>query len=241
MLKGGYRKEEYGYIFLYDAFPEKKTDIKNLEKESLPNIITSLTVNLSTLERQVEIVPIDRSVFGKTKDNVTVFDIKLTMSGRGYVSTPKEVEEINLLLDQSKKQAKKLTKEICSHFYLAFNEEDRLKSFLGYFYFIERYTHSTFKTLTYKDDVGKTFSFPSRIEESMDKFFNKSFSEAKNLTQRFYWCAMLVWDSLDEKDMTCFQEIKDFRDKLSHGESVQESTLPVEKAKVLAMKLLGTK
>lgn len=51
---------------------------------------------------------------------------------------------------------------------------------------------------------------------------------------------MLAWDSIEEEDVTCFHELKDVRDRLSHGEHIQELALPVEKAKILAMKLLGT-
>lgn len=241
LLSGGYRQEKDGYILTYDAFPEGKIEIRNWEKEFLPNIITSLTVNLSTLDRQIELIPIDRSVFGTTKDGVTVFDLKFSGSANAYVSVSRKPEELNALLDKSKKQAKKLTKDICGHFYLALNESDRLKKFLGNFYFIERYTHSTFKTLDYNGDAIKTFNIPSRIEGSMSEFFQKIFSESKNLSQRFHWCAMLIWDTIDEKDIACFHELKSVRDRLSHGEHIQESALPLEKAKILAMKLLGTK
>ncbi len=241
LLKGGYRQEKDGYISTYDAFPEGKAEIKNWEKEAVPSIITSLAVNLSTLDRQVELIPIDRTVFGLTKTGVTVFDIKFSGSANAYVSITKKTEEIDSSLDKSQKLFSALTKDTCSHFYAALNETDRLKKYLGYFFFIERLTHSTYKALSFSDSALGVFNIPSRIDSSMKDFFENVFTESKNLSQRFHWCAMLAWDSVDELDVACFLELKKIRDRLSHGEHIEEPTLPVEKAKTLAMKLLGAK
>lgn len=240
-LLGGHRLEKDGNIYTWDAFPKGKLEIRNWENEILPNIITSLTVNLSSLDRQIELVPVDRRVFGTTNKGKTVLDLKMTSSATAYGSAGKKLEEINSMLDKSRKHFIPLKKGMCKHFYLALNEPDRLKKFLGYFYFIERLTHSTFKTLNYESDALKTFNVPTRIEGSMNDFFKNAFSESKNLSQRFYWCAMLAWDSIEENDVTYFRELKDIRDRLSHGEHIHEAMIPVEKAKDLAMKLLGTK
>ena len=241
VLEGGYRLKKDGCIYTWDAFPEGKNEVRNWESDILPNIVTSLTVNLSNLDRQVELVSIDRSVFGMTKEGKTVFNLKMTGSATGYASTAKKLEEINSSLNNSQKQFSNLKKGVCKHFYSALNEPDRLKQYLSYFFFIERFTHSTFKTLKYDNDALKTFNLPSRVEGSMSDFFQKIFSDSRTLSERFHWCAMLAWNSIAEADVTSFLELKAIRDKLSHGEHIQESTLPVEKAKILAMKLLGTK
>lgn len=241
LLKGGYRQEKDGYILTYDAFPEGKIEIRNWEKEILPSVITSLTVNLSTLDRQVELIPIERSIFGLTNDGKTVFDMKFSGSANAYVSKSKKPEEIDSLLDKSQKLFSTITKDMCSHFYTALNETDRLKKYLGYFFFIERLTHSTYKTLSFSDNAIGAFNIPTRLDSSMKVFFENVFTDSKNLSQRFHWCAMFAWDSIDEIDVASFLELKKVRDKLSHGEHIEESALPVEKAKTLAMKLLGAK
>lgn len=112
VMRGGYRQEKDGYIYTYDAIPEGKIDIKNWENESLPNIVTALTVHLSTLERQVDLVPVERSVFGTTKEGKTLFDLKLTGSASAHVSSPQSLEEINSSLERSEKLFSGLTDKV---------------------------------------------------------------------------------------------------------------------------------
>lgn len=240
-LNGGHRLEKDGYIYTYDAFPEGKIEIRNWENDTVPGIVTSLTVHLSTLDKQVDLVPLDRSVFGTTKEGKTLFDIKITGSANLTVSSSKSLEEINSSLEKSENLFSSLTKDMCRHFYTALNESDRLKKFLGYFLFIERFTHSTYKLLSYGNDAYKAFKVPERVEEPAAKFFEQIFCEAKNLSQRFHWCSILAWETIDDQDVVCFLEIKKIRDKLAHGEHIEDSDLPVEKAKALALKLLGTR
>jgi len=239
-LQGGYRQEKNGNILTYDAFPEGKKEIREWESESVPVIVTSIIVNLSTLDRQVDLIPIERIVFGITQDGKMLRDYRITGSASGYFSTTKSIQQINASLERSKNQASVLTKDICRNFYATLNEPDRMKKFLGYYQFIERLTHSTYKTLNFDRDAIDTFNVPVRVKESVTRFFESIFTYPKNLSQRFYWCTILVWNSLNENDVDCFLELKKVRDKLSHGEHIEEYELPVEKAKVLAMKLLGT-
>jgi hypothetical protein len=240
-LRGGYRQEKDGNIYTHDAFPEGKIEIRNWENDVELRIITALTVHLSTLERQVEIVPIARSIFGTTQQGKTVFDIKFTASAKAYVSSPKSIDGIANSLNEAEKLFAELTKDSSRHFYAALNEEDRLKKFLGYFLFIERFTHRTFKSLSFEVNAKQLFSIQQHMEKSAAEFFSMVFSESKNLTQRFHWCAMTVWNQLGDEDINNFIEIKKIRDRLAHGEHINESDLPVEKAKTLGLKLLGTK
>ena len=235
-LRGGYRQEKDGYILTYDAFPDGKKEIREWEDEAIPGIVTSLTVNLSTLEQQVDLIPIERIIFGITSKGQTLFDLKVTGSFSGYVSSPKSLEEINTSLEKSKELLPVLTKDVCRNFYAALNEPDKMKRFLGYFQFIERYTHSTYKSL----DYSKAFNVPDRVKESMMKFSEKIFKNSDDLSKCFYLCSMIAWEKIEDSDVACFLEIKDIRNKLSHGGHVEEKELPVDKAKALALKLLGT-
>jgi len=101
-LKGGYRQEKDGSIYTYDAFPEGKKEIREWEEISLPGIVTSLTVNLSTLDRQIKLVPVERSIFGFTSEGTMLFDLKVTGSASAFVSSPKSIEQINMSLGNSK-------------------------------------------------------------------------------------------------------------------------------------------
>lgn len=240
-LNGGYRQEKDECIFTYDAFPEGKKEIIEWEEERLPGIITSLTVNLSTLDRQVKLVPLESSVFGVTQNGVTVFDLKMTVSGSGYASSPRNTNDFNDQLNSSKGLLPILTRDVCRNFYFALNESDRMKQFLGYFQFIERFTHSTFKNLEFEKDAKGIFELPARLDVQGYKFFEQVFTDAKTISQRFHWCVILEWQNLVDDDIKCFLEIKKIRDRLSHGEHVEESDLPLEKVKTLSLKILGVK
>lgn len=240
-LKGGYRQEKDGNIFTYDAFPEGKEDIKKWEKESLPSIFTSLIVHFSTLDRPASLVHVKRTIFGTTTTGATLFDLKLTGSANLIVSSGKAANEINGCLTSSSALSEKLQYKSSRHLYSAFNESDRLKQFMSYFLFLERHTHSQFKLLSYENDAHVAFNTPERVSETMKVFFESRFNDSKNLAQRFHWCSILAWHQLNDQDVRDFLDVKKIRDKLTHGEDINESELPVEKAKLLALKLLGTK
>ncbi len=239
ILNGGHRKEHDGCIYTYDAFPEGKKDIKKWEKESLPIIFTALTVHFSKLDRPTSLIPVERSIFGTTNSGSTLFDIKLTGSATLIVSSGKTTEEINESLEKSSALLSKLTYKSSRHIYSALNEPDRLKQFMSYFLFLERHTHSHFKSLSYKKNAHAVFNVPERVSQSSKLFFESRFNDSKNLAQRFHWCAILVWQQLNDQDVKDFLDIKKIRDKLTHGEDIEESELPVEKAKLLTLKLLG--
>ena len=123
---------------------------------------------------------------------------------------------------------------------MALEEPDRLKQFLYYFLFIERFTHSQFKKIDYDNYAKNMFNIPARIKNVGMEFFKERQLDAKNLSQRFQWCSLLFWNEIDDSDVTSFKELKKTRDLISHGENVIESTLPVEEIRRLALKLLGS-
>lgn len=236
-LKGGYRQSIDNTIHLHDAFSKDKIEIEEWKEKSLPNIITSLTVHFSTLEKQVKIIPIEESIFGSTKDGKTVFDTRFSMSAEMVVSSPKEHEEVSLNLKNAKELFLKLNEKSSRHIYSALIEPDRLKQFLSYFLFIERYTHSEYSRTKKNSDIESLLTIPSRLSTAGLEFF-KSFQEnAHNLSQKFLWCSLLVWENIDNHDISDFKEVKKVRDKISHGEDIHEAKLPVEKIKTLSLKL----
>jgi hypothetical protein len=199
-----------------------------------------LIVHFSTLDRPASLLPVERSVFGTTDTGTTLFDIKLTGNAILVVSSGKAAGEINESLAKSSALLDKLTYKSSRHIYTALNESDRLKQFISYFMFLERHTHSQFKSLSYENNAYTIFNVPQRINQSAKLFFESRFNDSKNLAQRFHWCAILVWQQLNDQDVRDFLDIKKVHDQLAHGEDIEESELPVEKAKMLALKLLGT-
>lgn len=238
ILKGGFRQKEKDYILVHDAFPNGKTEIKQWEKIDLPSIVTALTVCLSSPDGYLKLVPVDKSIFGKTGDGLTVFDLKITGKMEGYTSIPKRIDAINLSLQDSVNLFSNLDVKISRHIYMALGESDRLKQFIYFFLFVERYTHSQYKLLHYEVEAKELINIPSRLQESATLFFKERHNDAKNLTQRFCWCAILKWNHLNDEDIDCFKEVRNIRNKISHGEDIDEASLPIEKIRKLSLKLL---
>lgn len=242
ILQGGYRKEADGNIYLYDGFPEGKVEIKTWIREELPSIIVSLMVQFSSDDAPVNLVPVHRAIFGKTKDGKSVFDIKAQASSPELtISKNHNAGELETLVKQSANLCSKVNTNEIRNLYSAFNEKDKLKQFLSYFHFVERFTHKNFETLSEKPDLSTILQIPDRLESSGDEFFKGQFRESKNILQRFNWCALVAWENVTDDDMDFFKEAKTLRDKISHGAQYDVTTLPVRKLRNLAFKLVRTK
>ena len=114
-------------------------------------------MHLSEPDLQIKLVSLDRSVYGKTKDNKTLFDLKMTVSMNAFQSRPKSTVDINLSLRKSTNLYSSLDQKTSRHIFMALEEPDRLKQFLYYFLFIERFTHSQFKKIDYDNCAQKMF------------------------------------------------------------------------------------
>jgi hypothetical protein len=122
---------------------------------------------------------------------------------------------------------------------MGLEEKDNLKRFLYFFLFIERYTHHVFGKLNHGEHSNKLMNIPARLKETASEFLIERQKDSKNLSQRFLWCAIFVWKNLENEDIKNFKVLKKQRDKISHGENIDESNLPVGIAIELASKLLN--
>jgi len=239
ILRGGYRQEKDDYILTYDAFENGKKEIEKWELDELPSIITALTVHFSMFNLPVKLITLDRNVYGKTANGKTLFDSKMKISGKGYVSRPKSVDEINSSLQRAVDLYSSLNEKTSRNIFMALEERDPLKQFLYYFLFIERFTHSQFKNINFDDCAKHIFNIPTRLDKAGIGFFKERQLDSKNLAQRFQWCSLLVWDNFNDEDVDAFKSLKKTRDLISHGENVDETKLPIHIARNLALKMLG--
>ncbi|MBD1996111.1 hypothetical protein H6G00_05700 [Leptolyngbya sp. FACHB-541] len=161
------------------------------------------------------------------------------MSATLSLSTRMNLEQVNSLLLSSSKLYCNLDTKISKHFYMGLEEKDKFKQFLYFFLCIERYTHHVFKKIEHDKSCKNLVNIPVRLEESALNFLVEQQQESKNLAQRFHWCSILVWEGVVDEDIKRFKELKRIRDRISHGEDVQESELPVYIARELALKLLS--
>jgi hypothetical protein len=240
ILKGGYRKDEGKYILTYDEFEHGKQQIKEWELKELPSIISSLTLCFSQENLPVKLELITRNVYGKTKDNKTLLDIKMTMSANAFTSHHKSIADIDICLAKSLKLCSVLDWKVSRFIFMALNETDYLKQFLYYFIFIELFTQCEFKKIDSVNSAEHASNIPARIKIMGTALSNKSISQAKTLSLKFLWCSLILWGEINDSDIKLFRGFKKIRNDTAHGnEDSTESPFPVAAIRALAFKLVS--
>lgn len=215
--------------------------MKVKESKIIPQLIASLSVHLSFLNERIRFKPILRETYGKTKSGESIQDIRMEFSLKMLSSKDVNSAEVKKRIQDSLKLYNQLDSKVSSFLHAALEEADRLKQFLNFFLVLEIYTHRVFQTIDFQNYVMEVNNIPDRIQVSGEKFFLERQAESKNLLQRFHWCALLVWEKIDDKDIEDFKSIKKIRDRITHGENVPEATLPVDLAEKLCLKLLSSR
>ena len=103
---------------------------------------------------------------------------------------------------------------------------------------LEVHTHQIFKTLDYTSSFDSINNLPNRIENETKNLFQAYQKEAKNLVHRFIWCSLLSWKDVSDEDIQQFKELKKIRDKIFHGEEIDLRSLPINQARLLALKMI---
>jgi hypothetical protein len=238
ICENGCWKHESEAIITYDCFPAAKEKLREKENKSLATLITSLTAVFSTDSHQVKFIPIAREDFAETNHDLKLHDIRITFKADGYVSQKTSTAVVSSKIDKALSLYKRSASKVGYFFYLAMQESDILKQFIYYFLVIEVLTHKTFNELDYNARISQLNNIPLRIESSVTELLIERQKETRNLSERFIWCAMLKWQEINDADVTQFKIIKRFRDNIYHGEEVAETSLPVNSAKQLALKML---
>ena len=238
ICKTGYWKKESGNIITHDCFTSSKEELVQLEKEKTTSFVTALSAGLSTPEHLVSFIPISRKVYGVTPDNLTIQDILFVVSAESYVSKAFSIDEVVSGVETALTASEKIHSKVGYFFDLAVRESDSLKKFLYYFLVIEVHTHQVFRRLDYLSLFSALNNVPERIESEAKNLLLTYQKDAKNLTHRFVWCSLLVWEDITDEDVTQFKHMKKLRDRIYHGEEVDMKSLPLNQAQKLALKIL---
>ena len=233
----GYWKQDEEYLYTYNCFADAKKALKEKENKIIPSLISSLTVQLSKIHKSIRFRRINRMVYAKTSEDITLFDVRVKLSAQFSTSENVLPNKINDKVNKALDQYSKFEPRVASLFYSGLTEEDRFKKFLNLYQSLEIYIHKTFKQIEFENHVDAVNSSPKRLKKTARKFFINRQAQSKNLTQRFMWCAILKWKRLEDSDVENFKKIKKTRDKLSHGEKIPESNLQIEKLENLLLKV----
>lgn len=237
-VAGAFAQRHDGELITYDAFANLKKELQGREDSVLQSLLPALALAFSDRIQPVSFHQVARQVFGRTADNETFVDVRLSMSATGYVSSPIADPEFTSLLDWAADITTRLAPDIMRFYYLGLFEDDPLKRFLFFFLFLERYIHQTFKTLRRLHEAATLLSVPSRLSISAPQFAEELQEGARTLAARFMWCAIQSWPTVGDDDVTRFTDLKRTRDELSHGELTAVDARLALEAEQLAAKLV---
>lgn len=235
---GQIKDEEYGSITTYDCFPAAKALLRSVAGEVLPELVTALACNFFALGRHFRIRSVDEGVFGATLDNRTVHDIRITLSAHAFASISASSEVVRRSLAGTVTLAPKLNLKVARFFKLALLEEDDLKRFLYFFLALEVQTHATFGAVDHPTRISALIPSSSIANLSAAGLLKRHTDNMKNLRDRFIWCALCSWTSIDDTDVEEFKRIKDIRDAIAHGTIDSPPAEAVRAIEALTIKVL---
>ncbi len=238
--KSGYWKKDKdkNVTLTWNCFSEAKESLIMKSSVITPQIISSLSVHLSLLHQPIRFKSILTDICGKTKSGENIRDVFIETSITFFSSKMISLAEIKMKIQDSLNLYSRLDHKVSSFLHLALNENDRLKKFLNFFFVLEIYTHQAFKKIDFRNYVNCVNQIPDRVMVLGEKFFLERQAESKTLSQRFHWCAILIWDNIDDNDIEIFKSIKKVRDKIAHGEDIPENSLPIDMIEKLCLKIL---
>ena len=220
-INGFINIEEDGSITTFDCFPNAKEKLKHLEFKALPPIISALTCVLNDEARYVALRKIGRASVGRTIAGVVVHDIRIELRAEAYVSYNLSALQLTEKLDIAKNLTSVLNPKASRFFALALAEEDQLKRFLYFFLALEVETHAVFGRIDHAAGLLKMLDGALMPRESTVKLLQTQVDKLRNLYDRFVWCALCEWPSVNDSDIALFKLLKSARDDIAHG-SVSE-------------------
>ena len=240
VYESDYWKKDNNSIATWNGFSEAKKLLRIKGEKVIPQIIASLTVHFSLLHQPIRFKSILTEICGKTKLGENIVDILIEASMIFSNFTTVSSDQIKPKIHDSLNLYSQFDSKVSFFLYSAIQEKDRLKQFLFFFFAIEIYTHQTFKRIDFRNYVNNINQIPDRIRISGEQFFLELQEESRTLSQRFHWCAILIWVGIDDNDIENFKSIKKIRDKIAHGEIISEPMLPIDMIERLCLKVLSS-
>ncbi|NLG39345.1 MAG: hypothetical protein GX545_05425 [Fibrobacter sp.] len=236
--ESGYCKRENEKLITYDCFQNANNLLKEVEQNIIPPLISSLTIHLSKINYPIRFRFIERAKYGITQNGEIINDFSISISARLTSSINITGNMIKTVINSAVRQYSTIEPKVSSLFYFGLRDEDRFKQFLNLFQALERHTHKAFNQMNFENYVDSVNSIPKRLAVTGKQFFMERQAECKNLSQRFIWCSLILWENISDNEIETFKAIKKKRDLLSHGEQVSENDLPVEDLEKLLLKIL---
>ncbi len=229
--KEGYWKIEGDKLLTYNCFSNAKLELFKREKDIVHPFVGSLISSLSSVTRTVNCRPVSREVYADTNNYRHLKDVSVNLNATGSCSYSISTDDMSAIINLAMDSYNRYPPKVGRFFYLGMQEDDSFKKFRYYFLVLEVLVHHVYKSLKGGSEIK---CIPGNLSSVLDC----RYSEAKNLLDRFLWCAFLAWRDIEDVDIFSFKQLKKTRDNLSHGEDVNEKKLPIEEATSLIYKLV---
>jgi hypothetical protein len=230
-------KETENIIETYGKFLFAKAELREMEENVLPALLSALACSFSSCDPPIRFVPTDRADFGITPDGRTVLDFVFYGSVQMRQTRQLEPAQIEERLVSSVGIANAMNPKVARFFQLALDDQDPLKKFLYFFLAIEIETHATFKKIDHVKNLSLLIAAPDRVAVNTRGLFDRQHQRLINLRDRFVWCVLCVWTHLGDTDVEEFIGLKDVRDGIAHGSIAKPPPAAMSTAEKLAAKL----
>jgi hypothetical protein len=235
---GQIKMETDGSATTYESFPALRNDLAALEAETLPRLVTALTCSLAAPDQYLDLRKLDRVSAGRTDTGQTIRDIRILVSGSGYVSRGTPPEALAAGLHSSQALAPRLNIKAARFFALGMAEDDDLKKFLYFFLALEVETHAVFGRIDHAQAIVKLLDPVSSPLPAALALLQRQADQLRGLFDRFVWNAACVWSEVTEADVQQFKQLKTARDDIAHGTRAEPPGGYARSAQQLARKVL---
>lgn len=217
VASGGFFKEDCGDIETYDSFSAVKLELQIKFDKVVPSLLTSLSRSFENEGIYPCVIHKAKSINGRTPDGRKVNDWNLEI--RGAVCSVMEInkERSSEILKHSVEKIGSLDEDFAKNFYEASCESDPLKRFLSFFWALERIIHISFEKIDHKAAVSRLLLEFPKMSKSGRELLGEHRKSWSNIRQKFIWCSLQKWVHLTDEDVEKFVELKEVRDKISHG------------------------
>lgn len=235
---GQIKTESDGSLTTYESFPTLRSDLAALEAAALPRLVTSLSCSLAPPDQYLELRKLDRVSVGRTDIGQTVHDLRILVSGKGYVSRATVPEVLVAGLQDTAALAPRINIKAARFFTLGMAEDDNLKKFLYFFLALEVETHAVFGRIDHVRALQQLVDPASTPLPSTLALLKKQTDQIHNLFDRFVWNAACAWSGITEADVQQFKQLKNARDDIAHGTLTEPPGGYANLAQQLARKVL---
>lgn len=232
------KTEPDGSLSTYESFPALRSDLAALEAAALPRLVTSLSCSLAAPDQYLDLRKLDRVSVGRTDIGQTVHELRILVSGKGYVSRGTAPEVLAKGLQDTATLAPRINIKAARFFTLGMAEDDDLKKFLYFFLALEVETHAVFGRIDHARALQQLLDPALTPLPSTLDLLKKQTDQMRNLFDRFVWNAACAWSGITEADVQQFKQMKTARDDIAHGTLTEPPGGYASQAQQLARKVL---